>query len=72
MCLENVAISARADRSGDEAERLRDELQIASVRRLSVSQGIRVVYLVVRDTKLLSAADELPDFLDEGADRTRA
>jgi hypothetical protein len=31
-----------------------------------------VDYLVVRDTKLLSPADELPDFLDEGADGMRA
>ena len=31
-----------------------------------------VDYLVVRDTKLPSAADELPDFLDERADGMRA
>jgi hypothetical protein len=37
-----------------------------------MAKGRSVYYLVVRDTKLLSATDELPDFLDEGADGMRA
>jgi hypothetical protein len=65
VCFEDVATRAGADRGGDEAERLGDQLRLRG-EEVSV-EGNKNTCLVVREAELLARAEEFPHCLDETA-----
>jgi hypothetical protein len=65
VCLDDVATCAGADRGGDEAERLGDQLCLRG-EEVSV-EGNKSTCLVVREAELLAPAEEFPHCLDETA-----